>query len=99
MNEQQRAVAVVQGSLTEHVIVERASETAQALYALRVSVRGNDPGVTIAPEPPSSRERGRVLLEAHRLLGRRRERATMETERQMLTQARINVTRAIVALP
>ncbi len=103
MNEQQRAVAAVQGFITEHVIVEpdepAAGETERVLYTVRVSIRGDAPGVTITPDPPSVGERERVLLEAHRLLERRRTRVMMETDGQMLTQALISVTREIDALP
>ncbi len=103
MNEQQRAIAAVQGYITEQVIVtpdEAAPGASEhVLYTVRVSLRGDDPGVTLTPDAPSVPERGRVLLEAHRLLERRRARATLETDGQMLTQALIGVTREIDALP
>jgi len=101
MNEQQRAVAAVQGSLTEHVIVApvepAAGEPERVLYTVRVSIKGDAPGVTIAPEPPGALERERVLGEAYWLLERRRDRAAMDADRQMLTQALIGVTREIDA--
>jgi len=103
MTEQQRAVAVVQGYLTEHVIVEpalpSAGEPEHVLYTVHISITEDAPGVTITPEPPSTPERERVLEEAHRLLERRRARAAMDADRQMLTQALIGVTREIDALP
>ena len=103
MNEQQRAVAAVQGSISQHVIVAPvelvAGEPEHVLYTVRVSIKGDAPGVTMTPEPPSAQERGRVLGEAHRLLERRRARATMGADRQMLTQALISVTREIDAAP
>ena len=103
MTEQQRAVAAVQGYLTAHVIVAPvepgAGEVEHVLYTVRVSIKGEAPGVTITPEPPSAEERKRVLGEAHRLLERRSARATLGTDRQMLTQALIGVTREIDVLP
>jgi len=103
MNEQQRDVAVVQGYLTEHVIVEPvepvADEAEHVLYTVHISITEDAPGVTITPEPPGALERERVLGEAHRLLERRRARATMDADRQMLTQALIGVTREIDARP
>ncbi len=102
MNEHQRAVAAVQGFITEHVIVAPvapvAGEAEHVLYTVRISITGDAPGVTMTPEPPSAQEPGRVLGEAHRLLERRRDRATMDADRQMLTQALIGVTREIDAL-
>jgi len=101
MNEQQRAVAVVQGSLTEHVIVEPVEpftgEPEHVLYTVRISIKGDASGVTMTPEPPDAQERERVLGEVHRLLERRRDRATLDADRQMLTQALISVTREINA--
>jgi len=103
MTEQQRDVAVVQGYLTEHVIVApvepAAGEPEHVLYTVHISITEDAPGVTITPEPPSTPERERVLSEAHRLLERRRDRATMDADRQMLTQALIGVTREIDAPP
>ncbi len=99
MNEQQRETAVVQGYLTEHVIVApvelAAGEPEHVLYTVHISIKGDAPGVTITPEPPGGLERERVLREAHRLLERRRDRATLDADRQMLTQALISVTREI----
>ncbi len=103
MTEQQRAVAAVQGSLTEHVIIEPVEpltgEPAHVLYTVHISIKEDAPGVTMTPEPPGALERERVLGEAHRLLERRRDRATMGADRQMLTQALISVTREIDAAP
>ncbi len=103
MNEQQRAVAVVQGYLTEHVIVApalpAADETEHVLYTVHISITEDAPGVTITPDPPSTPERGRVLGEARRLLERRRDHAMMDADGQMLTQALIGVTREIDARP
>ncbi len=99
MNEQQRAVAVVQGYLTEHVIVApvelAAGEPEHVLYTVHISIIEDAPSVTITPEPPSTLERERVLGEAHRLLERRRTHATLGADGQMLTQALISMTREI----
>jgi len=103
MNEQQRAVAVVQGSMSQQVIVApvepAAGEPEHVLYTVHISITEDAPGVTITPEPPGTLERERVLSEAHRLLERRRDRAALDADRQMLTQALISVTRAIDVLP
>ena len=103
MTEQQRAVAAVQGYLTEQVIVEPVEPVAGAaehvLYTVRVSMTEDAPGVTITPEPSSTPEQGRVLVEACRLLERREERTATPEDRQMLTQALGSVTHAIDALP
>jgi len=99
MNEQQRAVAAVQGFITEHVIIAPVEpltgEAEHALYTVHISIKGDVPGVTMTPEPPGALERERVLREAHRLLEWRRDRAPMDADRQMLTQALISVTREI----
>ncbi len=103
MNEQQRSTATVDGYIVELVIIDRvapaADKGAQALYGVRIGISGDDSGVTIALEPPSVHERGRVLLEARRLLQRKEERTQTREDRQMLTQAITNVMRAIDALP
>jgi len=103
MNEQQRSTAAGDGSIVEHVIVEPVEPVVgtsrQAFYAVRVSREGDAPDVAIVPEPPHAQERGQVLMEAHRLLERRRARATMGADHQMLTRAIMILTRAIDALP
>ncbi len=103
MNEQQRTMAISDGYLVELVTIARVEpatdKDAQALYGLRIGIRPEDSSVTIALEPPSAQERRRVLGEARRLLERKRKRATMDADRQMLTQALTNVTREIDALP
>jgi len=101
MNEQQRAVAAVQGSISQHVIIEPvepvADEAEHVLYTVRVSLTEDAPGVTMTPEPSSAQEQVRVLVEACRLLERREERTATPEDRQMLTQALATVTRAIDA--
>lgn len=81
-------MALVQGYLTEHVIVApdepAAGETEHVLYTVRISIKGDVPDVTMTPEPPGAQEQERVLVEAHRLLEQRRDRATMGADRQML---------------
>lgn len=103
MNEQQRAEAAVQGSISQQVIIEgvasTSGESGHVLYTVRVSPKEDAPGVTMTPAPPSAPEQVRVLVEACRLLERREERAATPEDRQMLTQALTTVTRAIDARP
>ncbi len=103
MNEQQRAVAAVQGYVTVQVIVERVSPAAgerqQGIYTVRVFIKTDDATVTMTPDPPNVRERQRALMEARRLLQQREERAETGHDRQMLTHAVSILTREIDALP
>jgi len=103
MNEQQRATAAVDGVMVEHIIVDcfepSSDESAQAPYTVRVAIRPDNSGVELVPDAPSVRERGRALIEARRILQEKADRTETLEDRQMLTQAIINLTREINALP
>jgi len=103
MNEQQRIAAAVDGVMVEHVVVDRfepaSDESAQAPYTVRVAIRPDDSGVELVPAAPGVRERGRALIEARRILQEKADRTETLEDRQMLTQAIINLTREINALP